>query len=979
MSLSLPLPLSPRPTVQSFTCLLPLLLSRASLSSLVSSNFFSLFTFPLYLRMTSGRGARSRAPPTTRRRSRRVERVPKIDDVVDIWWAVDKTFYRGSLTTQLHNNTSFRILYDDGETEDLDLVNEHWKFAHGEEGEQLDTQPDADEIIDVVLDGSNHTSEQDPKTLSMPKKAKQKPVKPITARLKSHQTSDDDRDKDYVEETSIPEHHVRQRRSKADSEKPKKRLKKLRRHSTASDKTSTASRAPTRTTSESRQAAESRPEQPDSTSQVLPKEQSKADEQTKLREPTLPRPHVPHISREQTDGPSKNKNETRSVAPLKDTSSTLDKDTSHTPKASDASKPANSAPSQPRNSDSAVKATAHQPPTTQTGSSPLLTDKPASSERVTPVQHNRIDSQRDLAIAQTVPSFLPPDRACLPSSSEPAKSARHAMGNDGAGTSRVPYNHASTPDVPARGPTAVEPQNQDSSDVEMRDDLDVDEGPVAASVPVKVAIRPKNAQVGNVGSGGAARSQARPDGTSDHSGTGRNAKATSTSREATARKRSRESGEPSDEIIEGAANRGTKEKRPKPSTTPEAIKDSGSPERANPLTHFPDRDPTLTTLVNRRLNPIEKHLRSLADDVHLLTSETQTQQKTSESLIDMVQGLGHDMRQEISAIRNQLRAVQADRHEKQEEIVRLLQELKTDLAAASRSRADDCSGPVRIPRGTAANGYTRYQSSPVAPGPALSIRQVSGERTPPRGARVARGRPGRMNVEEPGMNSDDDVNLSPRRVAAPMSTSIRGPVEMNVSKVSQPPSDAKDRMVSVVARQITVWLLETPHEYQARGNIPVAEWAKRTSANAFENVASRLSHFENYEQAHQTLSTSLGNDAVEMSWFTNPSIRLNISRARRNYAAWDPPPTDSEWHCECILLVEVANAFHRALEAHVWGTEDDLSAAVNITNEACASYGFRRDASPRHPNSGIHVSVSQLHRSGPPSHHNGPHYIRTSR
>lgn len=137
------------------------------------------------------------------------------------------------------------------------------------------------------------------------------------------------------------------------------------------------------------------------------------------------------------------------------------------------------------------------------------------------------------------------------------------------------------------------------------------------------------------------------------------------------------------------------------------------------------------------------------------------------------------------------------------------------------------------------------------------------------------------------------------------------------------------RVSHLVARQVTVWLLETPHEYNPRqGSVP--EWAHRTAASTFDKVAGRLRQFTSYMQAYQLLSSSLGNDAVELQWFVTPGAQENLRRARRNYAAWDPPPSDEEWFAEMSLLREVAERFDRVMRKYNRGNKSMIEACVEI-------------------------------------------------
>lgn len=150
-------------------------------------------------------------------------------------------------------------------------------------------------------------------------------------------------------------------------------------------------------------------------------------------------------------------------------------------------------------------------------------------------------------------------------------------------------------------------------------------------------------------------------------------------------------------------------------------------------------------------------------------------------------------------------------------------------------------------------------------------------------------------------------------------------------------SGFQTRICNLIARQVTVCLLETPHENDERLPLPI--WATQTSSCLYKMVADRLSTFPSYAQAYHILSTSLGYDTVELSWFTRPWAPSMLMRARRNYTAWDPPPSDDEWERELVLLREVARAYHDATDQFsVVVGMTELEAAIALAKLTSAIY-----------------------------------------
>jgi hypothetical protein len=153
------------------------------------------------------------------------------------------------------------------------------------------------------------------------------------------------------------------------------------------------------------------------------------------------------------------------------------------------------------------------------------------------------------------------------------------------------------------------------------------------------------------------------------------------------------------------------------------------------------------------------------------------------------------------------------------------------------------------------------------------------------------------------------------------------------------------RVLELVARQVTVWLLETQHEFnentynlqfnstrgQANAQGYQERWVQDVVSKCMPDVANKLSCYESYERAIRALSSSLGDDNVELDWFLNPPSPESLAVARRNYAAWEPPPSDEEYHVEMHLLSELSERFQDTLSSYSrTGRESELGVAVEV-------------------------------------------------
>lgn len=142
---------------------------------------------------------------------------------------------------------------------------------------------------------------------------------------------------------------------------------------------------------------------------------------------------------------------------------------------------------------------------------------------------------------------------------------------------------------------------------------------------------------------------------------------------------------------------------------------------------------------------------------------------------------------------------------------------------------------------------------------------------------------------------------------------------------------AKSSAKAIVARAVTIWLLETNHDWTSGDQ---RSWLQETSRNCLNAVVKKsLVRFKEAEQAMEILSLSIGN-AVELAWFTCRATPHNLTLARRNYEAWDPPPKDEEWVAEELLLRELHERYCLADCAFTIGDGAKMS-TLEIAMEIC--------------------------------------------
>jgi hypothetical protein len=137
----------------------------------------------------------------------------------------------------------------------------------------------------------------------------------------------------------------------------------------------------------------------------------------------------------------------------------------------------------------------------------------------------------------------------------------------------------------------------------------------------------------------------------------------------------------------------------------------------------------------------------------------------------------------------------------------------------------------------------------------------------------------------------------------------------------------KQRALEIAARQVTVWLLETQHEcFQPSER---ARWVSETTKRCAADVADKLSRYDTSEQAIQSLTSTLGDDNIELGWMLQSPTLENLRRARLNYVAWQPPPNDSEWMLEQNLLRMLSEQFNWAIaKQQITHEQNEVAMAV---------------------------------------------------
>jgi hypothetical protein len=163
----------------------------------------------------------------------------------------------------------------------------------------------------------------------------------------------------------------------------------------------------------------------------------------------------------------------------------------------------------------------------------------------------------------------------------------------------------------------------------------------------------------------------------------------------------------------------------------------------------------------------------------------------------------------------------------------------------------------------------------------------------------------------------------------------------------------------LTSRAATAWLLSGGY----RGRIPagadpkspiVPSWCVNTSAACLQGASSELAKHGSAEDAYKVLSTRLASDCVELDWLSFPASSGGqssnnamagsgeefIARARANYAAWDPAPTEEEWAVESMIMREIGRRYTAAFVGCTPDPGDTvLKLSIRIASKAAESAG----------------------------------------
>jgi hypothetical protein len=367
---------------------------------------------------------------------------------------------------------------------------------------------------------------------------------------------------------------------------------------------------------------------------------------------------------------------------------------------------------------------------------------------------------------------------------------------------------------------------------------------------------------------------------------------------------------------------------------------------------------TIVLILDERLRPIAKRMEELSAELHQASPDSVSQMacdKHAEHLKEI-----DDMRKEIKRLRTEHRAVITETLAIKEAELKDCFEFALDravgeisvhcestLVAAART-ASAAAVTSSVPLVPAAN-----RASSIVP---TSVIGSQGSRPPSTSqATVNLGR--RLSkVREKRKRSQPDIESNPE---TPLVDATRvAPVQLIGSQTMQPgpqnypnlatpglPVGAEDdadamikrKTLAIVARQVTVWLLETQHECSHPSKR--LRWARETGRTCLLDVAEKLSGFVSYDQALRTLSSCLGDDNVELSWFLECPSLDNLRLARHNYSAWEPPPTDSEWSLEQHLLRDLSVQYHWGLASYKPSSmQNEVRLGVEVARIVAAGY-----------------------------------------
>eukprot|EP00177_Eucheuma_denticulatum_P005484 GFKZ01009971.1.p1 GENE.GFKZ01009971.1~~GFKZ01009971.1.p1 ORF type:complete len:1025 (+),score=164.88 GFKZ01009971.1:351-3425(+) len=978
-----------------------------------------------------------------RRKSRRSERVAKVNDAVEIWWSVDKTFYRGTLTRR-HGEDNFRVVYDDGETEDLDLTKEFWRFADDPATERGTASKDNQDIVEVVLDGSDAPSVDASKQTRKPqrKKDKKQPEekapekkipkqnKPSTAEKSAgEKTSSQQTGKSSAAEKTPPRQAGRNsaaaKRStstpglakrSSDTSGPADQVSDVVTPATPSDLkpspvTPSRTRAKpkvlkARTVEKQSTRAKSQITKPMFCLAVPPLQKSTHPSSSPSRGAKGVKAQTPGTSEQvkQADGVGKaTSSKNKSIVDSKvKTSVLLPKPAVIMPKPTD---------SLDGNVDGGLETVAQNELDKRSRAQGEVKMGPAKAigKAKKSVHTSRPKSTRTRAARKTMEQ---PQDEYLPPLEAQVKGGRSTVSRQPASvnpTRKMPIPIAPAPYIP--GSTEVESlkvaptQNSDllpKPSKKMQADHEI---PQERSAPSFAADRKRKRKVRSASltngsmaaevpekKGGKLGSNSQPDSKRNASSTALDKAKQNDIPKEVALSEGRVSDEnttktPVKEVKPPAKSLGTaqipdpdpaqsrstadlKSKdddgskiRPKRSrlddelaVTQKDLDDAETQAASKRMRSAPSHpqntalsrttDPQFTPasspeelarLITRAVTPSKamiENLRSDVQDIFSAVSKMKEEKKNAgEAFQKTALNSVNELRTSILEVKAELLEV-VDKKAREAEsrltatVERLFSELLQKVVTKGPDRESGNNPETTRERTTIltedGDAHRPRGRPPLAVQPSehQNSRNMADEATRPFATQPMNGR---------GESPTAVGNISPERVNpcsnTPGSDTLRA--EGDTSRYAV----LKARVSHLAARQVTVWLLETPHEYEPSSG-PVEIWARNVATLIFKKVVEQLMRFESYIKAYQTLCSSLGNDAVELQWFVSPDVRDHLDRARRNYGAWDPPPTDEEWKSEVLLLKELSQRFNSALKRCEYSSMPDIQACIAVADMA---------------------------------------------
>ncbi|KAI0567591.1 hypothetical protein FGB62_1g319 [Gracilaria domingensis] len=989
--------------------------------------------------MTPTRQPRPRqAAAATRRRTRRAERQPSVDDVIEIWWDVDKTYYKGRLTHRLEADMHFTMLYDDGETEDVNLHNEFWKFADDDEAFRsppLSSDSDPGLNDRVLQQRANASQSHRDSAIGQQQTA---------ARSAQLPNPSDNPKPHVVQGAQFAENFVmRTRKPRPESlGKPKPKLKRTHRQSV--DKSAIAkrtARADTTTPLESQNAA-TKP----------------------LSSTQLPRSHVPafvdpaplvSVSGSQDMGntgdkvnsakdgiPSKQSLPIRmklvKTADAKANYSSFDpvvvqKQSSGLKRKllSDPSAPSSDLKKQDRKPSAKVEPALD--------ACALRQDHDLGQQLKTEPETNELDKSNSY---QTLPLATSGDNPNLPSPKRRRSVRRriHSVGDENSTDS------SSSPHPTVKEDTHVKVEDQMESIITKDSEKPVTTAVARDhSIPLKVSLKRANSRVmtaskdptpQNIQVNAQFRIDAKQANVASETRTGEPVQHAEVEKRASG-SLNRANGQNLSVSANQTSNGETEIiNSSKKSAGPLRIGNEDlhtqirEEQRTNniaripnlelisPVSGLPELDSCIDTAFGRRLEPVENHLNNLTSEVQQVRSGFDSARQTFESLKATkesdIKGVKEDLttlnqKVEVMNIRlgdlcDNVKTCRADtllikrdvasiisflRHEAQLRSQRTL--VSTEQAATrnsvrnstipeSRTAPPRQNGQVaaasQAQSSAPSNLNVHHYATQAAQGSARNAVEYQQQAAPAVG--IAHGARQRSNTfpvqrtlptQNPPHVSVQGAQVQPQASPIPSQSNrvqhqqshvpAQGtqPVTARQQQIVSQPAlyvvnygDNRNRaevftyqVMELVARQVTVWLLETSHEHHKVG-MTLDTWAKRTSSTTYARIAPRLAMYRSYEHAMSTLALNLSHGPVDLTWFMSPFENQCTERARQNYNAWDPPPNDEEWIAEMHLLKELAVGFHRTFQNYSHPESTVLEVSVLLTRRAARDYeeaGYR--------------------------------------